>query len=122
MSDEKARFFELNDDVGLAPPTIEKKGETVPNPKAGEPEPLADVGVLARVPRMDDGELVEDMVRVSAQDPKEPSFSIVGPRTVKATNQAVADALIQSGHYHEVDPPQQKHVAKPESTDEPEKE
>lgn len=100
------RYFELNEDVGVEPDflTDPETGEPVENPRAGELQPINDVGVAAAVPRMIGGELTQDVVRISVQDDGK-ELEKVSDRVVVARHPAVAQGLVESGQYHEVDPP-----------------
>lgn len=111
MSAADARYFELNDDVGLAPTHIIKNGEEVENPAAGTPEPLAKVTLQVGVPTMVDKELVQ-VAQTVKLDP------IPGTRILKIEDPLVASAM--SGHplYHEIDAPSKKTLDTARSTTE----
>lgn len=97
-----ARYFELNDDVGIEPELIpDGDGGSKKNPKAGELQPIQEVGVVAAVPRMEGKELVEDVVRVTVK-------AIPGTRILKVDEPAIAQAIQESGQYHEIEAPSEK--------------
>lgn len=84
MSD---RYFKLNDDVGVEPGT-------------GELQPMVEVGLPIAVPTIDEasGELVEVAHKVTLKP-------IPGTRVVKVDQPAIANGLLASGQYTEIDPP-----------------
>jgi hypothetical protein len=121
-----SRFLELVDDVGLAPDyTISKKGLEVPNdgthgrPAAGEPEPLAEISVNVPVPVQVGGDVLTDVRPIKLKPSQEfderlHARILPGTRIVECRHPALFEALLSTGHYHEVDPPksEQAHVAR----------
>lgn len=95
-------YFELNDDVGLAPSHLTgPDGEPVENPAAGTPDPLTHLSLTIGVPTMVDGEILP----VSQTVELEP---IPGTRILKVDDQLVANAMRSHPLYHEIDAPSQK--------------
>jgi hypothetical protein len=93
MSD---RYFELNDDVGV---TVD-----------GNLEPLAEIGLVVNVPILQAGEVVDNAHRITiaaaGSIAKDAHARIVpGTRIAHCRDPRVADAIAQSGQYHEIDQP-----------------
>lgn len=106
------RYFELNDDVGLAPPYLTgSDGQPVENPAAGSPEPLQHVSLVVGVPTMVDGELVDVAQTVELKP-------IAGTRIVKVDDALVANAMGAHPHFHETDAPSQKDLKAARTTTE----
>jgi hypothetical protein len=94
------RYFELKDTVGIEPSHVQADDGTISeNPKAGELQPIVEVGIVVAVPEMIDGELVSSLGRKTVK-------ALPDSRIVPAEHPAIADALLSSGQYVEVDPPQ----------------
>jgi hypothetical protein len=116
-------YLELLPDVGIAPPFITgPDGEPKPNPRAGQPEPLNNIGIPVSIPQEVEGlGVVDQAVRVTiAQapqlgDPKGPPVTpkgvltgtriIPGTRTLESRQPAVVAVLLETGHYQPCDPP-----------------
>lgn len=109
MSD--ARYFELNDDVGLAPSHIVKNGQEVENPAAGTPEPISEVSLTVGVPTMVDGELLPIAQTVTLKP-------IPGTRILKVEDALVANAMGSHPLLHEIDAPSKKDLAGARTTTE----
>lgn len=113
------RYFALNADVGLAPPYIRTRaGLDVPNERAGEPEPLREIGVAVPVPVMAGNDVVDDRRRVfirpaAQRDELLQARIIPGTRVVEVAHPAIANLLIACGQYHEVAPPASEQPRKP---------
>jgi hypothetical protein len=95
------RYFELNDDVGV---TVD-----------GNLEPLAEIGLVVNVPVMTGGEVVDSAHRITIGHAdrltrNDHARVISGTRIVHCTDPRVADGLLQTGSFHEVDPPTKKAV------------
>lgn len=98
-----ARYFELNDDIGLAPShlTDTETGQPVENPAAGTPEPLVHFSLTIGVPTMVGADLIQVPETVTL-DP------IAGTRMLKIEDALVANAMQAHPLFHEVDPPTRK--------------
>lgn len=113
------RYFELNDDVGVAPPYIRSaKGLDVPNPRAGEPEPINEVGLPFLVPTVVDGDVIDTPQRavIRPADTAEPRLNsriIPGSRVIETGHPQVINSLIACGQYHEVDKPASEQPRRP---------
>ena len=107
-----SRYFELNDDVGLAPQYLTgKDGQPVENPAAGSPEPLVEETLIIGVPAM----AGNDIVNVAQEVKLKP---IAGTRILKIDDALVANVLATSPKYHEIDAPSKKDLAGARSTTE----
>src|SRR4051794_21298768 len=73
--------------------------------EAGNPEPIHEVGLAVLVPTMKDGQIVDVAERVTLRPAP-------GTRVLKTDDPRVADALLQSGQYEEIDAPSQRQLAK----------
>jgi hypothetical protein len=107
-----ARYFELNDDVGLAPQYITgKDGEPVVNPAAGSPEPLHHMSLTVGVPTQvgDDILTVPQTVDLTG---------IPGTRIIKVDDVLVANAMAGHPLFHETEAPSQKDLKAARSTTE----
>lgn len=69
MPEPTLTYLTLPEGVGVASPFIRdpKSGLDVPNPKAGEPEPINNIGLQIPVPVMVDGEVADTTTRVPIQ-------------------------------------------------------
>lgn len=113
MSEETLRYFELNDDVGLAPAWIvdPETGLEIPNEKAGEPEALNNIGIQIPIPvQLDNGDIVETtttarLVPGDELDELTKSRIIPDTRVIETAHPAVGSLLLETGLCHEVDPP-----------------
>lgn len=107
-----SRYFELNDDVGLAPAHLTgSDGQPVENPAAGSPEPLQQVSLVVGVPTMVGGDLVDVAQTVELKP-------IAGTRILKVDDALVASAMGGHPHFHEIDAPSQKDLKGARSTTE----
>lgn len=107
-----SRYFELNEDIGLAPTHLAgSDGQPVENPAAGSPEPLQAVSLVVGVPTMVDGDLVDIATSVELKP-------IAGTRLVKVDDPLVASAMGSHPHFHEIDAPSQKDLKGARSTTE----
>lgn len=114
-------YLTLPDGVGVAPPFIRdpKSGLDVPNPKAGEPEPINNIGLQIPVPVMAGGEVADTTARVAIHPgpglgaegelvDDAGSFKrariIPGTRVVETDHPAVVNLLTEAG-YLQCDPP-----------------
>lgn len=108
----ESRYYELNDDVGLAPDFITgKDGKPVKNPAAGSPEPLQTVALQVGVPTM----VGKDLVQVPQTVELTP---IPGTRILKVDDPLVASVMSSHPLYHEIDAPSKKDLAGARSTTE----
>jgi hypothetical protein len=98
MSD---RYFKLKDHIGVEPDLIEEDGQPVENPKAGELQPLVEVGLKVEVPTIVQGKVASATDSVTLKP-------IPGTRILKVNKAAHANGLLQSGNWDEVDPPDEK--------------
>lgn len=94
MPDSNARYFKLHDDIGVD--------------KDGNPEPIHEVGITFLTVAMRDGEPVQSTDR-------EVLKPIPGTRTLKTTDPRVAEQLLSSGQYDEVDAPSKTALKKERS-------
>lgn len=114
MSPEKARYFELTQDLGVAPAYVrDDNGLEVPNPRKDEPDPLTEIGITVPVPTMAGGEVISDARRavIRSRETRDDDLHariIPGTRVVETTHPAVASVLLESGQYRECDPPKTK--------------
>lgn len=106
------------DDVGVESAFIvdEKTGLDVPNPKAGDPAPINEIGIRIPIPVMIDKELRTDVRRVSIkpQDKIDDTLRariIPGTRVVETDHPAVVQVLTDGG-YVRCDPPTKAQVRK----------
>lgn len=108
-----SRYFELNDDVGLAPPFLTgKDGKPVENPAAGSPEPVQNVSLVVGVPtQTPSGEIIDVATSVELK-------AIPGTRILKIDDVLVASAMGGHPHFHEVDAPSKQDLAGARSTTE----
>lgn len=107
-----SRYFELNEDVGLAPKYLTgSDGEPVENPAAGSPEPLQTVSLVVGVPT----QVGNDIVDVATSKELKP---IAGTRIVKIDDPLIASAMGGHPHFHEIDAPKKKDLAGARSTTE----
>lgn len=113
-------YLELVEGHGVEPDAIHdpKTGLIIPNEKAGEPAPLANIGVNIPMPVMVGKDVLTDVSKVVIR----PSESIApgdalasriipGTRIVETQSPAVASLLLDTGAYAVCDPPA-RHVAK----------
>lgn len=110
-------YFELNDDQGIEHSHLRNPvtGEEFENPRAGELAPLNNIGfqisVERPVMRDDSGvDVITTTARVAIVpaerlDEKLHARILPGTRIVEVAHPAVANALIETGHYHRIDPP-----------------
>lgn len=124
MAKTKSRFYELNDDIGLAPAWIvcPKTGLEIPNERAGEPDPLNNIGINIPIPtQLPSGEIV-DTTRRAPIEPGEQLDEVLrariipGTRIVETDHPAVGNVLLETGHYHEIDPPKSEQPRRPSTT------
>lgn len=90
MSDD--RYLKLKDHIGL-------------HHETGELDPIREVGVAVAVPTIEGDEIVEVSHRVTLHP-------IPGTRVLKVENPQVANALLASGQYDEIDPPNEAGLKK----------
>lgn len=83
----EARYFELNDDVGID--------------HEGNPEPLVEVGLTVARPAMVDGAVVDAVESVQLKP-------IPGTRILKVEDVVVANAMASHPLYHETEAPSKK--------------
>jgi hypothetical protein len=103
-------YLTLPDNVGLAPPFIRQGGKLVPNPKAGEPEPLNSIGVPIQIPVMADGEVIDSTqtYRIEpAQKLGDGDWARIVPdtRIVEVNHEGLANVLRTLAGYVDCDPP-----------------
>ena len=82
----------------------------------GNPEPLVEIGLTATVPRMRGGELVDDphrhVIRAAEKIPAGDGARIMpNTRMVHATDPMIAQALLSTGNWEEIDPPSKREQA-----------
>lgn len=107
-----SRYFELNDDVGLAPRYLTgADGQPIENPAAGSPEPLQTVSLVIGVPTQVQGDIVDVATTVELKP-------IAGTRILKIDDALIASAMGGHPHFHEIDPPKKKDLAEARSTTE----
>lgn len=117
-------FFELNADQGLAPDWIvdHATGLEVPNPHAGEPSPLNNIGIqIPTVAMAPDGEVIETTTRqpITPSDRLDEVLRariLPGTRIVETDHPAVANLLNETGLYHQIDPPRSEQPHRPKNT------
>jgi hypothetical protein len=90
------RWFQLRDHIGVT--------------ADGNPEPLVEQSLTMAVPAMRGRELVEDSFGIVIQPSgalKETEHARIVPftRIIEVADPRVADVLMQTGHYDEIDPP-----------------
>lgn len=85
------RHFRLLDHIGLD--------------ADGNPQPIHEIGLSVLTPTMKDGEIVDVAERITLN-------AAPGTRIVKTADPRVADGLLASGQYEEVDPPSKRDLAK----------
>jgi len=117
-------YFELNDDIGLAPSHLRKPdGTEVENPRAGEPDTINNLGFPVSTPIMVDGHVTDsvDVVRIFPSEDLDPVLKtriLPNSRIVETQNPQVANVLREQ-HYHEIDPPKSEQPRKPKNTTAP---
>lgn len=120
------RFFELNDDVGLAHTHLTgpdgPDSEPVENPAAGSPEPLQRVSLTIGVPTMVAGEVLPVATAVQIEPAariEEHTRCRVIPdtRVVEVADPLIANAMSGHPHFHEIDPPTKKAAAAKAATE-----
>lgn len=119
----KLTYLRLRDHVGLeaAFRVDPKTGLEVPNPKAGQPAPLNNVGFQIPMPVMVGKEVGTTTSRATLYpseelDPNLRARIIPGTRIVEAEHPAVIDVLVGTGFYEQCDPPAEVRSRKPKST------
>jgi hypothetical protein len=114
-------FLELVEGVGPESDFIvdPKSGLEVPNPKAGQPGELKAIGFQIPLPVKVGKDIVYTTSKVEvgpadAIDPDNPVSSriIPGTRIVETNAPAVVNALLETGHYQQCDPPAQQKKGK----------
>lgn len=105
-------YLTLPDNVGLAPDFIQKDGVAVPNPKAGEPEPLNNIGVPIQIPVMAGGEVIDSTQTYRIKPaPKlgdgEWARIVPDTRIVEVNHEGLANVLRSLAGYVDCDPPKQ---------------
>lgn len=103
-------FLTLPDNVGVAPDFIQKDGVAVPNPKAGELEPLTSIGVPIQIPVMAGNEVIDSTqtYRIEKADSLaegEWARIIPGTRIVEVNHDGLANVLRTHANYVDCDPP-----------------
>lgn len=129
MPENKPRYFELHEHVGIeSSHLVAKKDpegnvlEEKENPKADELAPLMAESMLVAFPKkIEGGEVVSDVVSIRIKQEPEltderPARIIPGTRIIETTDHRVADALLANGKYQEVDPPKSEQPRKPRET------
>lgn len=102
---ETARYFELNDDVGLAPAFLTgPDGNPVKNPAAGTPEPISVLTLQIAVPVMVGKGVAETTSEVTLKP-------VAGTRIVEITDPLLANAMGTHPLFHEIDAPTKKQLA-----------
>jgi hypothetical protein len=91
-------FLTYPDHLGVAPAVIVKDGAEVPNPKAGEPEPLAAIGVALSVPTMAGGEVVDSSTVYTIKPAEKLAAGdlariVPGTRTIEVASEIVENKL-----------------------------
>jgi hypothetical protein len=123
MSD--STYLELVEGVGVEADFTRhhKTGLDIPNPKAGEPAPLCEIGIQIPV-AVRIGNDVGTTTRsvqikpLDSIDPDDPVASriIPGTRIVETHAPAVVNVLVETGHYRQCDPPKTEQPRKPATT------
>lgn len=120
-----SRFFELHDTAGLAPAFVRNdQGLEVPNERVGEPDPLTEIGVNIPMPTMVGDQVATTTAHVAIRpadvlDEQLQSRILPGTRIVETTHPAVGSLLLETGLYHEIDPPRSVQPHKPKTTGRP---
>lgn len=114
-------YLELVEGVGVEPDFHHREnGLAVPNPKAGDPAELREIGIRIPVPTMVGNEVINDArtVRIKPApqiDPKDTLKSriIPGTRVIETQAPAVVNALVSTGHYRVCDAPKSEQPRHP---------
>ncbi len=113
-------YLELLDEHGRAPSHKRTdSGLEIPNPRAGDPDTLNNIGIQVQVPVLVDGEIAMTTSRIpivcaNELDEQLAARIIPGTRIVETTNPAVVNVLMQTGHYRQVAPPERKSLSNAE--------
>jgi len=91
-------YLQMPEDAGIEPAFITKDGVAVPNPKAGEPQPLCQIGVPMSIPVMADGEVIDSsqtFTILPADALKEGEWAriVPGTRTVEVNHDGLEGVL-----------------------------
>lgn len=115
-------YLKLRDDAGIAPSHIvNDKGLEVPNPRAGELDPLNNIGIQIPMPTMIGTEVGMTTRRVAIEpgaelaDPLRARI-IPGTRIVETDMPQVVNLLVATGDYARCDPPVSERPRKPRQT------
>lgn len=103
-------YLTLPEGVGLSPDFIQKDGVAVPNPKAGEPEPITSIGVPIQIPVMADGEVIDSAQTYQitvAEKLADGEWARIIPdsRIVEVNHEGLANVLRTVAGYIDCDPP-----------------
>ncbi len=117
-------YLELNDDIGLETSHLVIDGQNVKNPKAGQPAELNNIGVQIPMPTMVGKEVAMTTSRATIQvgeqrDEHIRARILPGTRIVETDHPAVVNLLIETGHYHQIDPPKTEQPRKPKPDTKP---
>ena len=93
------RYLQLREHIGLT--------------AGGNPEPLVTIGLTATVPRMRNGEIVDDPhrheIKAAEKIPAGEGARIMpDTRIVEASDPVIADLLLSTGNWEEIDPPSKR--------------
>ena len=109
-------YLELNDDQGIVPTHLRDPdtGQETPNPRAGELDVLNNIGITIPIERPvmvdDKPELLRSTSTVYILPSLQlgdviPARILPGTRIVEVAHPAVANQLLETGHYHQIDAP-----------------
>jgi hypothetical protein len=105
------RYFTLHETLGLAPAYVRTDdGLEVPNPRAGELDPINEVGISVSIPTMVGKDVLDLPARIviapaESLPDKVRARVIPGTRIIETDNDRVATALLGCDQYAETDPP-----------------
>ena len=113
-------YLTLPEGVGLAPDFIQKDGVAVPNPKAGELEPLTSIGVPIQIPVMAGNEVIDSTQTYRIEQAEsladgEWARIVPGSRIVEVNHDGLANVLRTHAGYIDCDPPSSKTTPKKQS-------
>src|SRR4051812_22211226 len=132
MANEKPRYFELHEHVGVESSHIvtetDEAGQVLEekeNPKADELAPLASESMLVAFPRkVEGGDVISDVAAITILPENEltaerPARIVPGTRVIETTDRRVSDALLANGKYQEIDQPESLRPRKPQASPSP---